>query len=694
MDVDFERVYADPEYAALPEKQRDRVQRLLLVLRAAEPKPGSRKPRMCGASGLYGRMAAACPCSEAMARVLWERWQQSGGDWRALYDKRATPAQKLSASGRALARAKEEFRKLAEGTQRSTRAAIAAFRTLMENGEIPGFEEYAGKAGVIPPGLSDTSLRECLRAADLKRKRLGIKAAMDELPSIFHTRKDLLPGQIYEFDDVQHDNYVKVGYQSVRVLEFGCQDVASGYILHHGACAAVRRGEKEDGMATPGKPGTRQGLDGKMALAFIGYVLRYIGFSAQGCLLKLEHGTTTLPQSLIEQLEGAGLGLRIVCGGINGWQQAKLGGYTGTPGGNPHNKSHKEQQWSTMHNMLAFAPGQTGKDRQHAPEETAGMLKQAELANWLELALRAKRMHNLADCLYHPFFNFAQYMALLNQKYIEFNRRRDHAMEGYELRQIPLYLTPAGWQTERELTGGRSMTPEEQDYYRAHPDKWRMARMTPEEVWNTREDNEWRHLPLSLYVAILREKFLRKCEVRGGYISLQDRYVSEDKLNYEAQLYTPAGSRVPLENGTKLLCIINPVLDAPLVVISEDGRILGECAQVGRISPLDSELNAERMGRLRSLQVQAEQGQALRWEKETRIIHARQEYNKELARMAGVPLRPTPAQKKLTHAQAAASPLPGAGREAAQEEQEESEAYLPEPAGLGLDEDYEQGTFD
>ena len=662
MKIDYRAMLRDPAFAELPSAQRERVMRLLTVLESVEPKPGSRLPNVTGAGGVIDRLASVCPCSRSMATKLYYAYRDSG-DWRALYDQRSTPKRTLSADARKRAKLAEQVRLLAETRQRSTSEAIKDVRALVMSGEMPGFEEYAGRA--LPPGFSDTALRSDIRKDDLRRKREGLKATMNERASVLTTRKGLRPGQIYEFDDVQHDNYVKVGSQSVRVMEFACQDVASGYITHHGACAALRRGEGED--ATPGKAGTRQGLNGKMALAFVAYQLRYIGYAAGGCELRLEHNTTSLPPRVMHLLLNCGEGFRIRCGGINGWQQKQLGGYAGTPGGNPHNKAHKEQQWSSMHNMLSYLPGQIGQDRLRAPEETAGLLAVQEQANLFELALRRRGLHHLADALHSPLLTFSQFMALLNQKYVEYNSRRDHQMEGWDDKKIMLYTNDGGanWLTEQQLTKGKGFDAQQRAFFQCFREMTREDNMNPAEVWGgvdrSVKAGEWRFLPLPIYVDMLRDEkhFGKRVQVRGGYIRVQDKYVSSDTLVYKAELYTPRGEVIQLNHGEELRAVLNPVADAPLVIIEESGKILGECPQATRTSPLDDELTAEQIGRVRSLQVQAQMGQQLRLEKDSRIVHARQVYNMELAKAAGIPLKKSQLKRERAMAESAPA-LPAA----------------------------------
>lgn len=660
MKIDYNKVWQDPLFAELPSAQRDRVMRLLTVLERTEPKPGSRLPNVTGAGGVLERLAAACPCSAATAMRMYYAYKETG-DWRVLYDNRSTPKRRLSDDARKRALLAEHVRTLAETRQRSTREAIKDVRTLVMQGELPGFEEYAGRA--LPPGFSDTSLRAHIRKEDLRRKREGLKATMSERAGVLTTRKGLLPGQIYEFDDVQHDNYVKVGSQSVRVMEFACQDVASGYITHHGACAALRRGEGED--TTPGKAGTRQALSGKMALAFVAYQLRYVGYAAGGCELRLEHNTTSLPPRVLDLLRNCGEGIRIRCGGINGWQQRALGGYTGTPGGNPHNKAHKEQQWSSMHNMLSYLPGQIGQDRLRAPEETAGLLDVQEHANLFELALRRRGLHHLADALHSPLLTFSQFMALLNQKYVEYNDRRDHNMEGWDDKRVMLYTNDGtNWLTEQQLTDGKGFNDQQYAYFQCFREMTKESNMSPAEVWGgvdrSSKTADWRYLPLPIYVDMLRDEkhFGKRVQVRGGYIRVQDKYVSADTLIYRGELFTPRGEVIRLNHGAELRAVLNPVADAPLVIIDDSGKILGECPMAKRTSPLDEELTSEQIGRVRSLQVQAQTGQQLRLEKDSRIVHARQVFNRELAKAGGIPLTKAALKRELAMAETAPAVQP------------------------------------
>ncbi len=636
MDIDLNSVFEDEDFAALGEEQRKRVLRLLYALRSA---PADMK--VTGAGGLLYRLAAAAPCSYGLARKMWYAYAKTG-DWRELYDHRTTPAIALTQNRRLRALLAEQVQLFAEAHQRSTAQAIHDVWNLIRAGEMAGFEEWVG-LDRLPPGCSETSLRSHIKKGELANKRLGLKSNTREQAQMRLTREGIAPGRIYEFDDVQHDNLVRIGTSrqcAVRVLEFAAQDVSSGYILHHGGCAAVKR---EDGVqATPGKSGTKQNLNGKMALMFVAYVLRYVGYSAEGVELRLEHATTSLPPRVIALLETCGQGITCRMGGINGWQQKKIAGYEGTPGGNPHNKALKEQQWSTMHNLLDYLPGQVGKDRQHAPEETHGLKKIEQEASRFELALRRKGLHELADALHHPVLNIAQFHAILNQKYAEYNGSCDHQFEGVEIRKRPMYLAGGVWRSEAEITNGAGFTPEEEEFYRAHPHLMTWENMSPAEVWHSvpraRSAKQWRYLPLAVYVEMLKDEkyFGRKATVTGRRITLRDQYISHDELVYDAEMVTPAGRKVTLENGERVRVVLNPVSQAPLVVLDEKGGIMGECPQVLRTSPLDDEMVHEQLGRIRSQNVSAQAAQLARWKKDRELVEARREENLRIAAEGGV----------------------------------------------------------
>ena len=197
MDVDFLSVLNDPEYRALPEKQRSRVFRLLLVIDAAEPEPGRSKPRMSGPHGLMGKMARVCPCSEALARLMWTRWKESGGDWRVLYDHRTTPM--LRSTSRNPLR--DDFAlAVMEKCKTQDISFLAAYRYFMEQLKKGRFLDYSRYKGVkgIPVGCSQTSIRFYVRKfiRELEPQKIDWKKQLEQNVRPFLIPLSLLEDQI------------------------------------------------------------------------------------------------------------------------------------------------------------------------------------------------------------------------------------------------------------------------------------------------------------------------------------------------------------------------------------------------------------------------------------------------------------------------------------------------------------------
>ena len=291
MNIDLESIYAEADFCALRDvplpgespqhTPRRRVVNALLYLAGQPERPawGQVRPFLEG-------LAAAAGCGYAMARVLWERYKRNG--WRGLCDGRSMPRAEMVEGGARSLRFRAYVQKVAEANQLSTQRAIEhiqdSFR-YAQPGTIPGFERWqpCGREGALPPGVSATSLRAIIRKHELANIRQGLKTNHATLPMVLTTRAGVRPGTVYEFDDMWHDHLVLVPGQKtpVRVLEFGCLDVASGCRIHWGFCPRVIRDD-----------GTKQGLTSRMFVLFLAYVLRYIGYDAeQGVTLVVEHAS-------------------------------------------------------------------------------------------------------------------------------------------------------------------------------------------------------------------------------------------------------------------------------------------------------------------------------------------------------------------------------------------------------------------
>jgi hypothetical protein len=85
-----------------------------------------------------------------------------------------------------------------------------------------------------------------------------------------------------------------------------------------------------------------------------------------------ERRSTNESSSLLAIASGGAI--KVERGGMQG-AAAHAGQYAGRSKGNFRIKAALESLGNLIHNEMAFLPGQTGKDRQHAPEQLHGLLK-------------------------------------------------------------------------------------------------------------------------------------------------------------------------------------------------------------------------------------------------------------------------------------------------------------------------------
>ncbi len=622
--------YQDAEFARLPREQRSRVELMLRLI--ANHSAGQSVTK---AGGLLHQIQHALNMPYGTARRLYYAYKASG-DWRDLMDGRSLRPEKIALDGAKSERFRAWVQTTAERFQRSTKQAIEYIHNAFRYGRevIPGFETWHYGQGRIPHGISSTALRSMIKKNELVAVRLGLRASRRHQLPVLTTRQGLAVGSVYQFDDMWHDHLVIANGELPRVIEFGALDVASACRIHWGHVAHTT---KEDGK--------RQGLTKKMFILFLAYVLRYVGFSANGVQLYMEHGTATVDHQLRELLENAGYGIQVVMGGRLGADQAKLGGYAGASGGNPQTKARIEASHSGLHNLLSNLPGQVGKDRHHMQESTHGReAKQKQVESW-KLTMSEIGRHDLAMAMQDHFLTLPQFSTMLIQYYNFWNRRRDHALEGWSDNMAVEYEISEGqWMPASKVT----MTPLLREQIALNPAMVREVRLSPAEVWEGQR-GDWTHISMALYLDMIGDDKIcgHKLRVDRRMLAVQDKLISQDKLYYLAEVVTPEGYKIPLEEGKKYHCILNPYATASLIIMDERGRVIGEAPQYQRVSLADQDAVHEQMGRVMKATLTDRQKQQVRWEADTERARRVQDVNKRIAKTAQPALQtPTKAKAK------------------------------------------------
>lgn len=676
MKTDRATMLPSAEYAALPEAQRARCR---IALNCLEAMPDNLSVTAPG--GVLARLARALGTSEKTARRLYYAYKREHR-WQVFIDRRSTPPAAAAQNGAQSARFRAWVVQVAEANQRKSGPAIHFIHMAFLNRSclIPGFETHPG--GFVPAGCSETSLRAIIKkhSSELANVRRGLFANKARQLGVLTTRRGLPCGRVIEVDDMWHDNLVVAGGQAVRVLEFGAVDVASGCRIHWGHIPAlVHKTENKK---------TRDGLTQQHFLLFIAYVLRYIGFHKDGLRLVMEHGTATLPRAAEELLLASVPGLEIVRGGFHDAEQTHLSGYAGTRHGNPDTKPRVEGMGNLIHNMLAFLPGQVGRDRQHIQEATYAIEKEQRAVEKMRTALTECGRSDLADCLRNPLLTMPQFSQLLLWFYVAMNNRRNHALEGWEQHTELEYRVGEEWlpagcvsqATKAELARCMAENP--------RAGVVREMRLSPAEVWE-REQPGLQRIPLSVYVDLLRmagDEFSRPARVYGGMISLKNKLISADQLHFHAYYISAEGGRHLLPEDATVHVVLNPYCLGSIMILDDRGSILGE-APAMQAAPLGNmEAIHETIGRTMSEAARRSAIQRARRQGEISHAAATRQHNRDLAAEAGLlaDARPLPAPRPAAASRGARGmdifesmgfSAPAAPRG--------SEASLPPPRGEG-----------
>lgn len=606
-------LYEDEDFAQLPKAERDRVIKWGTVLHNKVMLGTGGKTKRYADAGYVMGVGATAVCSKL------KMWEETG-DWRVFVDKRHRNGDNADMG----ARSPRFMAWLLTFVEQHGRTVAAAWRNLevlfcYSDEVIPGFENR--RRGEIPAGVSLRGLqRLCkMHAKELKRARFGNMAVRD-LP-VLTTRVGMLPGQLYEFDDVDHDNFVLWGGQQVRVKELGIIDYASGCRFHWGQIPAFKRVEDDK----------RQSLNRKMALMFLAYVLRYIGIHKDGAVLVMEHGTATLSKDKVALLEGWGGGMiKVRMGGIKGGEQKFLGGYRGRGHGNPMTKGAVEQSNRATHDWLSLLPGQTGTDRKE-PAVTYGLTMDVKKLIADEEKLRQLGRIDLAEKLRMPILRFVDFVEYLRVVYALINGRTDHQLEGWGDKVAVEYELAGQWLPEQAFAKDPGQLAMLKMLVSNGSANVRERKLSPTEVWE-RGEKDLVKIPLALYVDLIGDErdFGRRVRVDRGMITVRDQYINGgEPITYLAKVKGVEGSR-HLSDGDEYRVIMNPYATTEIVVMDEDGSIMGVAPEWTRVTPLDEEELYKRVGKASSLKTRDQAAQRARYASLNEEVDARRSYNRAI----------------------------------------------------------------
>ncbi|HMP73858.1 MAG TPA: hypothetical protein PKE55_11410 [Kiritimatiellia bacterium] len=415
---------------------------------------------------------------------------------------------------------------------------------------------------------------------------VGRQAARNLRPLVFTTRVGLEVMQYVIFDDVWHDaevNLLGVNRRSRRPLELAALDLYSAHKFAYGLKPMIQEGDKW------------KQLTARDMLFLVAHVLCNIGYRPGGTIFVLEHGTACLPGWCIDIIRKLTAGMvDINQSGID--RRASIPGlYDGPAKGNPNFKAALESRHALSHNEMAdqfLIPGQTGKDRNHAPEESAGR------STYNETLIRAcaAMPEHLIEQIRWPITPFHSYANFFHQVTQRIEDRTNHTIEGFEQAGLVKWmfrLSPGIAPLDGSIYDQAS--PEERaafDVILRKPGNVIHRLMSPREVFETGRPT-LKRLPHYAVPMILGPDGARPVTVGdNAMIVISDEDLSIETLRYTNEMITPSGRIEILPPGTCWQAHVNP-FDPRLMYISKSGRdegaFLGVCKLWETVSRADLE---------------------------------------------------------------------------------------------------------
>lgn len=426
----------------------------------------------------------------------------------------------------------ELVRTYCESNQRGNEAAIRKLRDDWELGVVTTDSPLDVKTG-FPKSWSPRNLaRYAPNELELAAARQGRSATDAHRSLVYTTRRNLYVGQYFLFDDIWHDHYCNHGdtRQTGRPLEFHGLDLASAYKM----CWGMRlRREVADEKNGGTKMESLKVEDFRFLLA--GFLLSH-GYNPRGTTLVVEHATTQIDERVEQLLSiASGGAIKVERGGMQG-AAVHSGQYAGRSKGNFRIKAALESLGNLIHNEMAFLPGQTGKDRQHSPEQLHGLLKHNDALLWAMSQMPAARL----QWIQWDLCTLQQFQIVAAEIYARINERTKHDLEGWDERHVPCRQTG------------------------------KMRRMSPLEVWRP-GSRELQPIEPHVAAMIVGQSGGRERPVRKGEISFTNSEISGDPLRFDATRLPPRSS---------YLCVLNPFDPRSLTLFNAKGHYVTTLARI------------------------------------------------------------------------------------------------------------------
>lgn len=576
--------YESKDFIELPLAERQSVHTWMSIVEAADGSP-NKSVAFRALGEQYGHLPGF---SEVNIRTKYYAWVKAGRSWTALVNRAKAPefsgVEKRTAGNKKALIA--VYKGYAENNQRSSlQAWNQLMRDLFCGVRLKGIGTWQDlyqaefkrpapdrpPAGWVPRGMSYRTLQNIagLSKFEAAASRVGMAAASQFLPHVFSTRVGLLPGQIFEFDDVFHDlvcNFLGVNRKALRPLEFACIDVASGCKVAKGMKPEILRDD-----------GTRERLNEREMRFLVAHVLANVGFRRDGCTMIIEHGTATIRPEVREVIGRiTNKSVHFETSGFLG-ESVHKGLFPGRSKGNFRMKAALESSHRLIHSMTAMLPGQVGANsRDDKPEQLEAM------SRYNEIVLRAARSlpEKEAARLAYPVISFDDYADFYERVVTLINQRTEHDLEGFEQNRWTVTEWRMGegypWASADMID---SMEPANAAACRAvasQPGNSRTRLMAPCEVWDAYQSELVRVSPYHLS-EVLGESCMRlEAPDEHGVIEFEHRYYGPGKHRYLGHVIAPDGSARELQRGRKYQIYLSPYDQVKaLVVDPSNGVVVG-----------------------------------------------------------------------------------------------------------------------